>query len=132
MRVWSAVTLLCLVVGLVACASDQKTQTPASKFESEVRGAMEMIGDFVDGRDALKEASQETQRAQRCFSAGDEACATAALDRSDQLEGKWKRLSRNVDFSQYSRRVYETGMHRVEGLGLVGQGCARSAAGWEC
>lgn len=104
----------------------------SSALESEVRGAMEMIGNFVGAREALKESRGAAVRGRACASVGDSSCAKLALLESELRQQTWKRLSRDVDFSRYSKRAYRMAMRRVEDLGLAGQNCTNAPTGWKC
>lgn len=132
--------LLLLALGFAGCGSSSNTASSSTggsgaadtAFEAEVRGAMESIGNFVSGHEALKEASQMKRVAQGAIARREAQTAEQELElmeaEIDQAEAKLD----EVHFGRFSKKANEEARRRVESKGLVAYGCKETDSGWHC
>jgi hypothetical protein len=121
------------VVLLVGCGSSSEKPPQASSFQAEVNGAMESIGNYIEGREAAKQSKHLLGVAYRCFKSDtpSERCRASAKKHLD-LQAKGKRLLRLVQFDKYGQRAKKVAKQRLETDGLIGNGCEQGQDGWQC
>jgi hypothetical protein len=134
---WRGLLLgIAAVVLFAGCGNDSApsaAKVSTDSYAAEVRGAEEMIGDFVTGHEALKEAHRELDVASACVKAREIACARAHEDKNLSLQTRSKYLLALVNFGRYSRRANEAAKRKIEAKGLVGLGCHEDLhRAWHC
>jgi hypothetical protein len=131
MRRMAAIVGLALVL-LPGCGSAGQP-AHSSSFQAEVSGAMESIGDYVEGREAARQSKRLLGIAYRCFNSDvpSENCRRPA-EKHLGLQAKSKRLLALVNFSQYDQRAREVAKRQIEAEGLAGHGCKQTGSGWQC
>ncbi len=127
------VRLVLLVVALVALAGCGGEATPRNDaFEGEVRGAMASIGNYVESNELLKEARTLKREAGVALTLGEDRHARNLLLLMEaDIDQANERLDA-VDFKRYSKKANEAAQRRVEGRGLVAEGCEEVSREWRC
>lgn len=129
----SRARLVLLAAALVTLAGCGGGATPNNDdFEGEVRGAMASIGNYVEGHELLKEARTVRREASVAMSLGEDRHARNLLLLMEaDIDQANERLD-VVDFKRYSRKANEAAQRRVEGRGLVAEGCEEVSREWRC
>lgn len=129
-----AVTAATVLLAIGGCGSGSSGNSTQSAFQDEVRGAMEVVGDFVQSHEALKEAQRDKARIHGLLAvSGAEGEVEQLLKQMKKKVGEAHRYGNMVHFSHYRKKALLTAQKRIEANGLVGEGCHFDhEGGWQC
>ena len=125
------VLLAAALVTLAGCGGGGAPNNDGD-FDGEVRGAMAAIGGFRSADRLWKEARVLKREADIAAAIGRDRYARnlrllmeANIDRATAILA-------GVDFKRYSRKANQAAQRRVEGRGLVAEGCEQVQGEWRC